>query len=133
MLIQGWISIAFWMSFGLLLEGLLGYKIPAYMSDPQRREMFRLAHTHGTLLGLILIAAVVTIRRINVKPPRSAMTALRIGAVLMPLGFLFAGIWHAEGDPGLAIWIVPPSGLLVIFGAVSMAIALRNKPDSEDD
>src|ERR1051325_6691731 len=63
---QGWLAVAFWMSVGLLLEGLLGYKIPAYLSDPQRRELFRLAHAHGTLLGVVLIAAGLCAERVAV-------------------------------------------------------------------
>ena len=118
---QGWISVACWMVVGLLLEGLLGYKAPGYLGDPQRRELFRLAHSHGVLLGVILIIAALTAERYGL-PPRLAQLALRIGAVMMPVGFLLAGVWHPEGDPGLAIWMVPPGALLVIFGAVAMAL-----------
>src|SRR5215210_7744309 len=53
MLRQGWIGVACWMAVGLLLEGLLGYKAPGYLHDTQRRELFRLAHTHGTLLSMV--------------------------------------------------------------------------------
>ena len=126
LMFQGWLSIALWMSVGLLLEGLLGYKIPSYLSDPDRRELFRLAHTHGTFLGLVLIAAALSEKRGGPLPPIAA-TALSIGSALMPLGFLLAGIWHPEGDPGPAIWIVPPSALLIIFGAISLALAHRKK------
>src|ERR1044071_5251044 len=98
---QGWASIALWMSVGLLLEGLLGYKIPAYLNDPQRRELFRLAHTHGTLLGVLLVVAALVLARGAIVPAIAA-TALRVGAVLMPVGFFVAGIWHTESDPGLA-------------------------------
>jgi hypothetical protein len=132
MMLQGWVSIAVWMSFGLLLEGLLGYKIPAYLGDPERRELFRLAHTHGTLLGLVLVAAALSSQRLRVGPTRAARIALRAGSIVMPIGFLLAGVYHPEGDPGLAIWLVPPSALLVIFGAVSLAMALAAKPAAED-
>jgi hypothetical protein len=126
LMLQGWLSIALWMSVGLLLEGLLGYKIPTYLNDLDRRELFRLAHTHGTFLGLVLIAASLSERR-GAKLPRIASMALSIGAALMPLGFFLAGLWHPEGDPGPAIWIVPPSALLIIFGAVSLALAHTRK------
>ncbi|MBS1787322.1 MAG: hypothetical protein JST85_06360 [Acidobacteria bacterium] len=121
MLRQGWISVALWMTVGLLLEGLLGYKAPGYLGDPQRRELLRLAHTHGTLLGVVLVVASLTAQRFA-APPRLAQLGLQIGSVMMPVGFLLAGIWHPEGDPGLAIWLVPPGALLVIFGAVAMAL-----------
>lgn len=124
MLRQGWVSVAVWMAVGLLLEGLLGYKAPSYLNDPQRRELFRLAHSHGTLLGVVLIVAALTAQRFT-APPQIAQWALRIGAVLMPMGFLLAGVWHPEGDPGLAIWLVPPGALLLIFGVVAMALSLK--------
>src|SRR5688572_23892595 len=98
-LFQGWLSLALWMTFGLLLEGLLGYKIPAYLSDSQRRELFQLAHAHGTLLNVVLIVAALCVKSFALEIPRLAQLALRTGAVLMPLGFLFAGVWHPEGDP----------------------------------
>jgi hypothetical protein len=126
MLRQGWWSVAVWMAVGLLLEGLLGYKAPSYLNDLQRRELFRLAHSHGTLLGVVLIIAVVTAQRFG-APPKLAQTSLRIGAVMMPVGFLLAGVWHPEGDPGLAIWLVPPGALLVIFGVVATALSLKSK------
>ncbi len=127
MLVQGWLSIALWMVFGLILEGFLGYKNPAYLQDEQRRELFRLAHTHGTFLGLVLIAAALCGQYFTLSLPRVAGIAIRLGAVLMPVGFLLAGIWHYESDPGLAIWLVPPSALLVVFGAFAFAFASRAK------
>ena len=132
MMTQGWVSIALWMSVGLLLEGLIGYKIPAYLNDLQRRELFRLAHTHGTLLGLILVAASLCIRRYIASPMRPAQTALSLGSVVMPLGFLLAGIWHPEGDPGIAIWLVPPGALMVIFGAIALALACFKDASAKD-
>ena len=132
LLFQGWASIAFWMSLGLLLEGLLGYKVPAYLEDGQRRELFRLAHTHGTLLSVVLIAAALCGRLFDLSPAPVATSALRLGALLMPLGFLLGGMWHPEGDPGIAIWLVPPGALMVIFGAIAMALASRKKTSPTD-
>jgi hypothetical protein len=124
---QAWIGLAFWMTFGLLLEGLIGYRIPDYLSDPQRRELFRLAHAHGGVLSLILLASALGIGHGMTAPARIVVAALRIGVVVMPLAFLVAGIWHYGNDPGLAIWLVPPSGLLVIFGIVGMALSTKRQ------
>lgn len=122
-LVQGWIGVALWMTFGLLLEGLLGYKAPAYLLDNDRRELFRLAHAHGTILSLLLVAAAICAARIYRQEMRAALMAMRAGSVMMPLGFLLAGVWHYESDPGLGIWLVPPGALLMIFGVVAFAIA----------
>jgi hypothetical protein len=124
--LQALVSIAVWMTFGLLLEGFLGYKIPGYLLDQTRRELFRLAHAHGTLLGVLLLAVALVTDRLAITPPRVAQVALRIGVVLLPLGFLLAGMWHYESDPGFAIWLVPPSALLVIFSLVAIALTTRS-------
>lgn len=122
-LFQGWLSLALWMVVGLLLEGLMAYKTPAYLRDDERRELFRLAHTHGTFLGLVLIAAALCGQRFLLAPPRVARRALQLGASLMPIGFLLAGIWHYESDPGLAIWLVPVAAVLLVFAVISFALA----------
>ena len=119
LVLQGWLSIALWMTLGLLLEGL-----PAYLDDAQRRELFRLAHAHGVMLGLLLLLAAWCADRFG-SPGRAALLALRLGALLMPLGFFLAGLHHPEGDPGIAIWLAPPGAVLILFAAVSMALAAR--------
>ena len=127
-LIQAWVSIAIWMSFGLLLESLIGYRVPAYLRDELRREIFRLAHTHGTLLNLVLLGAALCIERGFVHPSKMGLLSLRIGAVLMPVGFLLGGIWHTEGEPGLGVWLAPLGGILVILGVIDIAFsAFKNR------
>jgi len=80
-----------------------------------------------------LIAAALCGEHFNLSLPRAARIAIRLGAVLMPVGFLLAGIWHYEGDPGLAIWIVPPAALLIVFGAVAFAFAGRANYRKKND
>jgi hypothetical protein len=127
LLLQAWISIAVWMSFGLLLESLIGYRVPAYLRDDVRREIFRLAHTHGTLLNLVLLGAALCIERGLALPSKMGLMAFRVGVVLMPVGFLLGGIWHTEGEPGLGVWLAPLGGVLVIMGAVDMALSALKK------
>src|SRR6186713_749945 len=59
---QGWISLAIWIAFGILIEGFSAFRSPAYLDDAVRRDMFRLAHAHGTLLNLVLLAAAICAR-----------------------------------------------------------------------
>ena len=129
LLTQGYFSIALFMTLGLALEGMIGLKSPAYLGDPLRRELFTLAHTHGTLFGLLLVAAGLTLRARDLTMPRSALMALRLGALLMPAAFFTAGISHPEGDPGLAIWLAPAGGVMVIYGVIAMAFQVKGKRD----
>ncbi len=126
LILQAWLGVALWMSFGLLMEGFIGYRIPSYFADATRRELFRLAHAHGALLSILLFAAAFCADKFP-NTPQFAIWSLRAGVVLMPLGFLFAGVWHFRDEPGIAIWLVPTSALLIIFAAITMALASYKK------
>jgi hypothetical protein len=127
LMFQAWLGIAVWMSFGLLLESLIGYRVPLYLNDDLRRELFRLAHTHGASLNMVLLLAAICIER-GLAAGNIAIWALRLGVIIMPLGFLLGGIWHTESDPGIGIFLSPLGGVLVIFGVIHLAVsALKSK------
>lgn len=123
LLFQGWLGVAVWLGFGLLLESLTAYRIPFYLNDPLRQELFRLAYIHGILLNIILLVADQGPAPVS----NAARWALAAGSVLMPAGFLLGGIWHFEGEAGLGVWLVPLGGLLVIFGVINLALSALKK------
>jgi hypothetical protein len=53
----GWWSLLVFAALGLLLESFHGFKVAAYLdvSNETRRLMWRLAHVHGTLLGVLIL------------------------------------------------------------------------------
>lgn len=118
MIRQGWISLGAWILFGILIEGFIGFRSPALLDDSVRRDMFRLAHAHGTLLNLVLIAAAICARLDLIRLGSVASLGLRCAVVLLPAGFLLAGIWHFKDDPGLAIVLVPVGAVLLLATAV---------------
>ena len=120
---QGWFSLAVFMTFGLLFEGLIGYRSPPYLNDPIRRELFRLAHFHGTALSLLLVVADMYLRSRDFEIPRAAALSLRIGAIVMPLGFLFGGMSTTETDPHFSIILSPIGGVMLIFAVIAIALA----------
>lgn len=124
---QAWYGLAFWMAAGLLLEGLMAFRSPAYLQDPVRRELFRLAHAHGTLLNILLLVAGLYLAKGLIAPPNMALWSLRVGVVAMPLGFLLGGIWHYESDPGIGVFLAPVGGILVILGVVAICLSNYRK------
>ena len=60
----GWWALLIFLSLGLVLEGLHGFKVGYYLkvSSETRRLMWTLAHAHGTLLALVNIAFAFTAR-----------------------------------------------------------------------
>ncbi len=116
----GWLHLFLFLSLGVLLEALHGFKVGGYLnpSNSTRRLLWTLAHAHGTLLGLIHIAFAVTVPRLTAWPARSrrmASTALVAGSWLLPAGFFLGGIGVFGGDPGIGIFLVPPGAFLLLI------------------
>ena len=124
---QGWISLAAWIVFGILIEGFIGFRTPAVLDDSVRRDMFRLAHVHGTLLNLVLIAAAICARLELIRIGRIASLGLRLSVVLLPVGFLLGGIWHFKDDPGLGIFLVPIGALLLLATALQLSFSAARR------
>ena len=122
---QGWISLALWIAFGILLEGFRAFRSPAVLDDAVRQDMFRLAHAHGTLLNLVLIAAAICARLDLVRLGSGASLGLRVSVILLPAGFLIGGLWHFKDEPGLGILLVPIGAVLLLASAVYLSLSLR--------
>jgi hypothetical protein len=122
----GWLLLAVSLPFGVTLEGLHGFKVQSYLTSEMRREMWRLAHAHGTLLGILcLVSAALAEAHIPESVRPRVMAMIRWGAVLMPLGFFLGGVLNSEGDPSLGILLVPVGALLLVVALVRVAIAPR--------
>ena len=114
-LVTGFSLLAVSIPFGVTLEALHGFKVEAYLASEMRREMWRLSHAHGTLLGILcLVFAALAERHIPKKARHSVTLQLTAGALLMPIGFFLGGILNSEGDPSLAIVLVPVGALLLV-------------------
>ena len=116
----GWWSLLVFAALGLALEVLHGFKVAAFLdvSNETRRLMWRLAHAHGALLGVIHIAYGLTLRPVaGVPQERVPSLALVAASLLLPGGFFLGGIVFYAGDPGLGIALVP-------VGAASLLLAL---------
>jgi hypothetical protein len=123
----GWISLALWIAFGILIEGFSAFRSPAYLDDTVRREMFRLAHAHGTLLNLVLLAAAICARLDLIRLGRMTSLGLCSAAALLPAGFLFAGLWHFKDEPGPAILLVPVGAVVLLATAVYISLTLPRR------
>jgi hypothetical protein len=125
----GWWTLLIFLGLGIALETLHGFKVGWYLNvtNETRRLMLRLAHTHGTLFGLVNIAFALTARGLfKGKPGRTEWISrfLMSGSLLLPCGFLLGGLFVYGGDPGLGILLVPVGALLVLLAVAGTALKL---------
>ena len=128
----GWWAVLVFVAMGLVLESMHGFKVPFYLDvgNETRRLMWTLAHTHGTLFGLLNVAFAATVWMRDDDPPGSWSLASKLliaAVVLMPSGFALGGAFIYQGDPGLGILLAPIGGLAMLGGAALVAMGVGRR------
>jgi hypothetical protein len=129
----GWWALLLYLTLGLVLEALHGFKVGFYLDVDQetRRLMWTLAHAHGTLLALVNLAFAFTVERLGSAvngAVRLASYCLPAALLLMPLGFFLGGLDIRGGDPGFGILLVALGGLVLLVGVLATARAVGAAP-----
>lgn len=122
----GWACLGLFALGGLLLETAHGFKVPAIVEHETRRTMWRLAHAHGALLGLLHLAFAAQLAPGIVSDrfdPRAVSHAMQVASVVLPAGFVLGGVWFYEGDPGFGIALVPIGAVALIWACWQLARA----------
>lgn len=132
----GWWSLLCFLSLGIMLESLHGFKVPWYLEEGfgTRRLMWTLGHAHGTLLALVHLGFAATIHICpdhTERASRFASACLTAASILLPMGFLLGGIFIYDGDPGWAILLVPVGALLLVVSVLRTAIAVTSNAKEE--
>ncbi|MEO6596720.1 MAG: hypothetical protein ABIP94_18390 [Planctomycetota bacterium] len=115
----GWASLFVFVLLGGVLESMHGFKIDWYLAvgNETRRLLWRLAHAHGTFLGLVHVAFALSVAHIGGQAPRLSSACLMGASIALPGGFLLGGFGVQGGDPGAGIVLVP-LGLLLLLIAI---------------
>ena len=127
----GWWSLLFFLTLGITLEALHGFKVGWYLdvSNETRRLMWTLAHAHGVLLALVNIGLAFTYHvhsQEENRSPRLASRCLLGASLLLPSGFFLGGITVHGGDPSLGILLVPVGAILLFVAVLSTAMRLSD-------
>ncbi len=123
----GWWSLLVFLTLGLALETMHGFKIGWYLdvSNESRRLMWTLAHAHGTLFSLIHLGFAATLNSAFVKSGeryRTPSAFLTAAIVLLPGGFFING-----GDPGIGVMLVPVGAVCLLLAVFMTVCGLSNE------
>ena len=127
----GWLGLLLFLSLGIFLETLHGFKVGLYLdvANSTRRFMWTLAHAHGTLLALVNLAFAFTVHLLPGWPTkgRSLASSSLLGAtILMPAGFFLGGVFVYGGDPGLGIFLLPVGAVMLLIAVYKTAAGIKH-------
>jgi hypothetical protein len=133
----GWSALLVFVSLGAFLEFLHAFKWGFYLDPDQRlrRELWTLAHAHGTLLALIQIGfapGLLRFGRWTAGRLKLVSFFLLDAAILIPLGFFLGGLAPSEGDPWIGILLVPPGALLLVIALALIVVSAGQEPNNTE-
>lgn len=119
----GLLGLTVFALLGLVLEALHGFKLGFYLDvdNETRRLLWRLAHAHGALLGLVNVGYALAARAWPRLEDALAGRALLTALWLMPTGFLLGGVFAHGGDPGAAVGLAAAGGVALVYGLGKVA------------
>jgi uncharacterized PurR-regulated membrane protein YhhQ (DUF165 family) len=131
----GYWSLALFVTLGLALEAMHAFKVAAYLDveSETRRLMWRLAHAHGTLLGLLHVAYGLTVRAVPRAAHPIASSGLTAALLLIPGGFFAGGMFIHAGDPSVAVALVPVGFVALLVALVTVARSLGAHAESASE
>jgi hypothetical protein len=131
-LMIGWWGLVAFLTLGIVLETLHGFKVGAYLDKPNhnRRLMWSLAHAHGTLIALIHIGFSCSLNFLGAVSNRRLrlVSFLLLDAILfLPTGFFLGGFGHTETDPGQGVLLVPVGAACLLAAVVLIALSVSRQ------
>jgi len=131
-LLLGWWGLLVFLTLGIVLETLHGFKVGYYLDAPHRlrRLLWTLAHAHGTLLSLVQLAFSATAERAGAWPEwrlRLASFLFLDALLLLPAGFFLGGVGHGEADPSAWVLLVPLGALALLIAVALTAWAVTSE------
>jgi heme/copper-type cytochrome/quinol oxidase subunit 4 len=111
---------------GLALLAMLTRRIPGFLDNPLRQNMFRAGHAHAGVWVVFALVALLWVDQTDLGEPLKWVIRLAFAAapILMPLGF-FLSVTRPDAErPNSVIALVYAGGLALAVGALTLGVGL---------
>jgi hypothetical protein len=111
---------------GLALLAMLTRRIPGYLDNPLRQNLFRAGHAHAGVWLVFALVALLWVDQTDLGEPLKWVIRLAFAAapILMPLGF-FLSVTRPDAErPNSVIALVYAGGLALAVGALTLGVGL---------
>jgi hypothetical protein len=111
---------------GLSLLMMLSRRIPGYLDNPLRQNLFRAGHAHAGVWIVFALVALLWVDQTDLSEPLKWVVrlAFAVAPILMPLGFFLSVTSPDAQRPNGIITLVYLGGLSLAVGALTLGIGL---------
>ena len=110
---------------GWSLLHMIARRIPGYLDNPVRQNLFRAGHAHAGVLLLALVG-ILYVDQSDLSPGTRTLvrTGLALAPILMPAGFFFSVLRPDADRPNRLIVLVYLGALSLAAAAVTLGVSL---------
>ena len=111
---------------GWSLLHMIARRIPGYLDNPVRQNLFRAGHAHAGVLLLLTLVGILYVDQSDLSPGTRTLvrTGLALAPILMPAGFFFSVLRPDADRPNRLIVLVYLGALSLAAAAVTLGVSL---------
>jgi len=111
---------------GWSLLRMIARRIPGYLDNPVRQNLFRAGHAHAGVLLILALVGILYVDQSDLSPGTRTLvrTGLALAPILMPAGFFFSVLRPDADRPNRLIVLVYLGALSLAAAAVTLGVSL---------
>ena len=111
---------------GWSLLHMIARRIPGYLDNPVRQNLFRAGHAHARVLLILTLIGILYVDQSDLSPGTRTLvrTGLALAPILMPAGFFFSVLRPDADRPNRLIVLVYLGALSLAAAAVTLGVSL---------
>ena len=111
---------------GWSLLHMIARRIPGYLDNPVRQNLFRAGHAHAGVLLMLALVGILYVDQSDLSPGTRTLvrTGLALAPILMPAGFFFSVLRPDADRPNRLIVLLYLGALSLAAAAVTLGVSL---------
>ena len=111
---------------GWSLLRMIARRLPGYLDNPVRQNLFRAGHAHAGVLLMLALVGILYVDQSDLSSGTRTLvrTGLALAPILMPAGFFFSVLRPDADRPNRLIVLVYLGALSLAAAAVTLGVSL---------
>jgi hypothetical protein len=111
---------------GWSLLRMIARRVPGYLDNPVRQNLFRAGHAHAGVLLLLTLVGILYVDHTDLSGGARTLvrTGLALAPILMPAGFFFSVLRPSDERPNRLIVLVYLGALSLAASSVTLGLSL---------